>query len=807
MRVFLSHSTKDKDFVQQLSAAILGSGSETWLCELDVAMQANFVAEIERGLKWCEVALLIWSPDAAASHWTEAEWTSVLARQVAEQKTRLGIVLLRDQALPELLRTTNYIDARTDPREAFRRVVAWLEHRDAVKRFLGLPEYRPQDFVGRALYLEKLRTTFSGDPMVFLHNGEPGTGKSTLALQFAWNAQKDFDAVVYQTCGQRTLDAITAELVERLPIDVKTLPPDKQRDVAKEYLRQRDSLLILDDVWPSGDGKIEIREFEPGPACSVLYTSRQKSLPGLVPKQTSKVEKFTDVEAQELFHTYLDDVFSKKEVDDNKKPLLDFATRVEMLPIAVSVGASLLRDKSAMTLSKAISKLQVSALADGEKNVNNLFAQAIESQPEREQRLLAACAVCVQEGFWLPLAAQIAELSEDDADEAANTLVKGSLLRVLDRDRRRFQLHALLREQLRTRAGTDGLAQLQERHAAELEVLFKEWQTRWQDCRECLGEIDAAAQFLWERGERLRENWLTDWGYLLSKRIGEMDASMRILNLDEVLRRGQSDRESQSELQAIYGNQALILQLWGRLDEAMSLHKKEETICLELGDKDSLQRSYGNQALILQVWGRLEEALALHKKQEAMCLELGNKDSLQRSYGNQGLILQAWGRLEEALALHKKKEAVCLELGNKDSLQRSYGNQALILKDWGRLEEALALHKKQEAICLELGNKDSLQISYGNQAAILRDQGKLSDALALYRKAEAICLELGNKSSLARWYWHIGYLAGLQGDHATEKQKLQQALALFTELGMPRERDDVQAALDQLNSTEPPANS
>ncbi len=153
--------------------------------------------------------------------------------------------------------------------------------------------------------------------------------------------------------------------------------------------------------------------------------------------------------------------------------------------------------------------------------------------------------------------------------------------------------------------------------------------------------------------------------------------------------------------------------------------------------------SYGNQALILQAWGRLEEALALHKKKEAICLELGNKDGMQASYGNQALILQAWGRLEEALALHKKEEAICLELGNKDGLQRSYGNQALILHSWGRLDEALALHKKEEAICLELGNKDGLQRSYGNQALILIKQGRLAEALTLLQRSEAICLELG----------------------------------------------------------------
>ena len=127
-------------------------------------------------------------------------------------------------------------------------------------------------------------------------------------------------------------------------------------------------------------------------------------------------------------------------------------------------------------------------MTDGAKDVNALFRIAIESQPPREQKLLAACSVCVQEGFWLPLAALIAELAEVDADDAVDALVGGSLLRVLDAERRRFQLHALLRVQLRERVGADGLAQLQERHAVAMEDLLKDWETRWRDCRECLAE-------------------------------------------------------------------------------------------------------------------------------------------------------------------------------------------------------------------------------------------------------------------------------------------------------------------------------
>jgi tetratricopeptide (TPR) repeat protein len=195
--------------------------------------------------------------------------------------------------------------------------------------------------------------------------------------------------------------------------------------------------------------------------------------------------------------------------------------------------------------------------------------------------------------------------------------------------------------------------------------------------------------------------------------------------------------------------------------------------------------------------------MALHKKEEALCLELGNKDSLQRSYGNQAVILKAWGQLEDAMALHKKEEALCLELGNKDGLQRSYGNQAGILMAWGRLEEAMALHKKLEALCLELGSKYGLQASYGNQALILRSWGRLEEAMALHKKQEALCLELGVRRDLGYCYWQWGPLARAQGDRVTERAKLQTALDIFTALKMPRERDAVAAELAKTAGTRP----
>ena len=54
--------------------------------------------------------------------------------------------------------------------------------------------------------------------------------------------------------------------------------------------------------------------------------------------------------------------------------------------------------------------------------------------------------------------------------------------------------------------------------------------------------------------------------------------------------------------------------------------------------EDGLRRSYGNQAVILKAWGRLEEAMTLLKKKEALCLELCNRSSLAYCYWNWGLL-------------------------------------------------------------------------------------------------------------------------------------------------------------------------
>jgi hypothetical protein len=134
MKVFLSHSTKDKQFVQSLADELKREQIEPWLCEVDIEFGDNFVAKIDEGLRDADLTVLFWSPEAARSDWTRLEWTSVTAREISESRTRLGIVLLRECAVPELLRTKHRIDTRTDPEKGRLETVTWIKRLRDMRR-------------------------------------------------------------------------------------------------------------------------------------------------------------------------------------------------------------------------------------------------------------------------------------------------------------------------------------------------------------------------------------------------------------------------------------------------------------------------------------------------------------------------------------------------------------------------------------------------------------------------------------------------------------------------------------------------
>jgi hypothetical protein len=351
--------------------------------------------------------------------------------------------------VPELLRVKHRIDARTDPEKARHETIDWIKRlrdmrrlaeKQAPRVFLPPP---PNDFVGRAETLEMLYATLVEDPGSALLYGEPGCGKSTLALKFTWQTQGAFDAVVYQFCGQRRVAEIVAELATKLKLGLETRPPEEQIAATNAWLAERHALLVLDDIWENG-----VMVLAPGTPVSLLCTSRRRSLlPWISLTHSWEVKSFSDGEAESIFRIYL----GEETLGKHRGALLEFAKRTERLPIAIVVGADLLRNELD-PVPEAARGLKLERLRNEVHDVAALLRCAIAARPEEQRRLLNAMSICAFDGFWLPLTVEIAGLTEAEGRDARNRLVGASLLRMLDRDRQRFQLHALLREEVQNLA-------------------------------------------------------------------------------------------------------------------------------------------------------------------------------------------------------------------------------------------------------------------------------------------------------------------------------------------------------------------
>lgn len=772
-------------------------GIEPWLCEVDVLFGDDFVQKIEHGLKEADVTLLVWSPEAANSAWTGKEWRAVLVREVEESRTRLGLLLLRDAVIPELLRSKHRIDGRKNQCQAMEDTVQWLvrqrdmRHLESMGTVRQILDFEPTDFVGRTGYLEQLHSALVEKQGKFLLWGELGSGKSTIALKFAWRARSAFDSVIFQHCGQRSVEEITNELAESLGLGLSEMPPEKQIIEVKKWFCGRKTLLVLDDIWNE-----DIIALIPRPplsvaSFSVLFTSRHRTLSWIDPPRMLEVKAFAEEETESMFRIWL----GKETVSLFQQDLREFSDRVERLPIAVAVAAEML-SRQFGPMGEETKALKLAQLKNAVHNVPSLLQEAIESQDERERKLLHAMAVCYPEGFWFPLAAQISGLGESASGQSRNQLVNASLVRVVDQNRQRFRLHALLREQLLCSIEAEALKQ---KHANVLLNIFSVWETEPRECKECLHEIVSANQFLWSKGSIGQVEWLSFWGFKTAQRVGEQKTGLNILRQVEAFWKESNYVRSKDLLQGNYGNQAVILYNWGQYSKAMTLLKKQEELCKESQNKLGLSRSYGTQALILDEWGKPMEALRLLKDQEKLCKELGSQKDLANCYNNQALALRKVGQRNNAMRVLKEKEKLCEEGADKDGLMSCYANQAVILEDWGRLEEGMQLQEKVEKFCEELSIKDGLMRCYGNKARILMRWGRLEEAGDLFKKQENLCQQLDYQKDLGLCYLNWGRLSRQLDKLDEAAEKYMKALEIFTDLNMPQERAVVQKELREIS--------
>ena len=104
MRVFISHSSRDKPAVEALAIALRERGIEAWLDKWMIGPGDDIVARINDGLEQADAGVIVFSAHSRESRWVEAEVSYLTYARIQESKVLIPVCVGQDAYVPPLLR-------------------------------------------------------------------------------------------------------------------------------------------------------------------------------------------------------------------------------------------------------------------------------------------------------------------------------------------------------------------------------------------------------------------------------------------------------------------------------------------------------------------------------------------------------------------------------------------------------------------------------------------------------------------------------------------------------------------------------
>src|SRR5215213_10099298 len=111
-KIFISHASKDKVFVDRLVSDLAAHAIPVWYDKLDVRLGDSIPGKINSGISEAKYFLIVLSPATVKSKWVLEELNAALMRQVASAGTFLIPVLIEDCEVPPLLNHRRFADFR-----------------------------------------------------------------------------------------------------------------------------------------------------------------------------------------------------------------------------------------------------------------------------------------------------------------------------------------------------------------------------------------------------------------------------------------------------------------------------------------------------------------------------------------------------------------------------------------------------------------------------------------------------------------------------------------------------------------------
>lgn len=354
MKTFISHSSKDKEFVIQLASRL--SKEQVWFDMWDMDLGDVLSEKIEKGIDETKNFVIILSKNSINSAWVKYELNMAIIKFLEDEDYRLIIVRIDDTSIP--LRLKPFLRIDMDHQETYDNIIENVYQ--AIKTTDKDVKSFKRQFVNRHEEIEKIQDYLFEDDVKFLGIiGLFGIGKSSLIREALKRIYSNIQVAEFILSPAHFGARLTIELCSRagLPLPQDGAPQPELFDLniaALEQLISKKTFIIFnrveslldEDGFPHEDILEIIKYFSNNeisvytPLC--FLSTRWFKLPpaNKTAFQFLQLKGLSNIHLVHIIQTEIERITSKQKYD--RDALLTMASPLQGYPLAGKLAAPLI---------------------------------------------------------------------------------------------------------------------------------------------------------------------------------------------------------------------------------------------------------------------------------------------------------------------------------------------------------------------------------------------------------------------------------------------------------------------------------
>lgn len=124
--VFISYSSKDKEFVEKLALDLKKMGVGVWFDKWEIKVGDSIVEKINQGIKTNDFLAIVLSPTSVNSEWVKKELNSALFKEIDRRCVFVLPILYKICDIPELLKEKKYANFLYSYEEGLKEILVFV---------------------------------------------------------------------------------------------------------------------------------------------------------------------------------------------------------------------------------------------------------------------------------------------------------------------------------------------------------------------------------------------------------------------------------------------------------------------------------------------------------------------------------------------------------------------------------------------------------------------------------------------------------------------------------------------------------